>query len=81
MRVLLQRINAYAAESDLAPAVCVVGHWVARIFSMIYHTHHRWGCVYVHLTKVTVLLLWMLCFMWLSSCHILVMVLLLVQPF
>jgi len=77
MRVL-EGINAYAAGSDLARAVCVVGHWVARIFSMIYHTHHRWGCVYVHLTKVTVLLL---CFMWLSSCHILVMVLLLFQPF
>ena len=77
---ILQGMNAYAAESYLAPAVRVVGHLVARIFSMIYRTHHRWGCVYVHLTKVTALLLWLLCFMWLSSCHILVMVLVLVQP-
>ena len=77
---VLQGINAYAAESGLAPAVCVVGHRVARIFSMIYDTHHRWGCVYVNLTKVTVLLLWLLCFMWLSSCYSLIMVLVLVQP-
>ena len=47
---------------------------------MIYDTHHRWGCVYVRLTKVTNLLLWLLCFMWLSSCHSLVMVLVLVPP-
>jgi len=32
------------------------------------------------MTKVTVLLLWLLGFMWLSSCHILVMVLVLVHP-
>ena len=44
---VLQCINTYAAESDHTPAVCVVGHWVARIFSMTYYTHHRWGCVYV----------------------------------
>ena len=30
--------------------------------------------------KVTVLLMWLLCFMWLSSCHIFIMVLVLVQP-
>ena len=44
---VLQCFSTYAAESDHTTAVCVVGHRVARIFSMIYDTHHRCMCTYI----------------------------------
>ena len=46
---LLEFINVYAVESDHTLVVCVLGHWVARIFWMTYYTHH--SCVRMYIVQ------------------------------
>jgi hypothetical protein len=42
---ILQCTNAYSGESDSARMVCVIGRWVALIFSMPYYIYHRCMCI------------------------------------
>jgi hypothetical protein len=42
---VLEFIRGYVVESDHTPVVCVIGHWVAGIFSMPCYTYHRCMCM------------------------------------
>jgi len=42
--MLPECVKTYAGQSDHAPTVCVIGHWVALIFSM-FVTHTTGVCV------------------------------------
>jgi len=40
---MLERVR----ERDLAPMVCVIGLWVALVFSIPYYTHHRCPSMFI----------------------------------
>jgi len=62
---VLRYINTYSAESDHAPMVCVVGHWVAQGYSQWLITCITGVCVLTSYKVKT--LLWLMWFLWLPS--------------
>jgi len=42
-----QDIFLRVGESGNAPGVCLLGHWVALIFSMFSYKHHMCMCMYI----------------------------------